>query len=61
MKTTGKYILDDKGRPVLWETMVFTGKGKKRKGGEMDRCSGSRQKAEAMHARMVARMEKLKL
>lgn len=38
------------GPPILWETMVFT------KGGdevELERCSGSREQAEAMHARMV--------
>lgn len=36
--------------PVLWETMIF-GDGPLR--GEMDRCSGSREQAEAMHAKMV--------
>jgi len=39
------------GAPVLWETMVF--------GGTLDqeRCSGSREQAEAMHARMVERVK----
>jgi hypothetical protein len=38
--------------PVLWETMVFGGPMDK----EMDRCGGSREQAEAMHARMLARV-----
>ena len=42
----------DEGPPVLWETMVF--------GGAMDqvqdRCSGSREQAEAMHAAMLERV-----
>jgi hypothetical protein len=38
------------GPPVLWETMVFGGALDQ----EQDRCSGSREQAEAMHARMVA-------
>ena len=38
-----------KGPPVLWETMCFEGK----MAGEMDRCSGGREQAEAMHERMV--------
>ena len=37
------------GTPVLWETMVFGGKLDR----EQDRCSGSREQAEAMHACMV--------
>lgn len=44
------------GPPVLWETMVF--------GGPLDqeqaRCSGSREQAEAMHARMIERLKKEK-
>src|SRR5439155_18615507 len=32
------------GQPILWETMVFGGPLKD----EMDRCSGSREQAEAM-------------
>jgi hypothetical protein len=45
--------------PVLWETMVF---GPAVKDGledslEMDRCGGSREQAEAMHAAMVERVE----
>lgn len=39
--------------PVLWETMVF---GISHFDQEMDRCSGNREQAEAMHDRMVARM-----
>lgn len=42
------------GPPILWETMVFHGKLT----GEMDRCSGSREQAEAMHQRMVERVKK---
>lgn len=38
--------------PVLWETMVFDGPHD----GEMERCAGSWQDAEAMHARMVAKV-----
>ena len=37
------------GGPVLWETMVFGG----RLDQDQERCSGSREQAEAMHARMV--------
>jgi hypothetical protein len=50
-----KYTLDEKGNPVvLWETMVFGGKLDQ----EQDRCSGSREQAEAMHARMVERVKR---
>ena len=41
------------GAPVLWETMVFGGKLDQ----EQDRCSGSREQAEAMHARMVEKVK----
>ena len=44
------------GPSVLWETMVFGGKLE----GKMDRCSGSREQAEAMHQRMVKRVKKAK-
>lgn len=37
------------GAPVLWETIVFGGKFDQ----EQERCSGLREEAEAMHARMV--------
>ncbi len=41
--------------PILWETMCF--------GGSMDndceRCGGSREQAEAMHARMVDKVRSL--
>lgn len=54
-----------KGPPVLWETMVFkkTSKGKKWKREdygsiEMNRCSGSREQAEAMHQKMVEKVRK---
>jgi hypothetical protein len=40
------------GPPVLWETMVFGGPLDE----EQDRCSGTREQAEAMHAAMVARV-----
>lgn len=43
----------DDGPPVLWETMVFGGWLNH----EMDRCSGSREQAEAMHQRMVERVK----
>lgn len=43
----------DGGTPVLWETMVF--------GGPLDqdqqRCTGSREQAEAMHAEVVAKVK----
>lgn len=41
------------GGPVLWETMVFGG----RLDQEQERCSGSREQAEAMHARMMERVK----
>jgi hypothetical protein len=41
------------GSPVLWETLVFGGPMDE----EMDRCSGSREQAEAMHARMIQRVK----
>jgi hypothetical protein len=37
------------GPPILWETMIFGGP----LDCEQDRCSGSRQDALAMHARMI--------
>jgi hypothetical protein len=40
------------GPPILWETMVFGGPLDQ----EQDRCSGSREQAEAMHAKMVAKV-----
>lgn len=36
-------------KPILWETIVFGGPLDQ----EQDRCSGNREQAEAMHARMV--------
>jgi len=39
--------------PVLWETMVFGGKLDL----EMERCSGNREQAEAMHELMVKRVK----
>lgn len=38
--------------PLLWETMVFGGPLNE----EQDRCGGSREQAEAMHAAMCARV-----
>src|SRR5215471_3275667 len=35
------------GEPILWETMVFNAKREEQ---DIDRCSGSREQAEAMHA-----------
>lgn len=46
-------------QPVLWETMIFTQAPNHKLNNEMDRCSGSREQALAMHARMVARCRKL--
>lgn len=42
------------GPPVLWESMVFGGP---HDSDWMDRCSGSREQAQAMHERMVARVK----
>jgi hypothetical protein len=39
--------------PILWETMVFGGPLNE----EQDRCSGNREQAEAMHAKMVERVK----
>lgn len=41
------------GQPLLWETMVFGGPLDE----EQERCSGSREQAQAMHARMVERIK----
>ena len=45
-----------KGPPVLWETMLFV-KGKGHDEQDMERCSGSREQAEAMHERMVKKVK----
>ena len=42
------------GPPVLWETMIF-GPGPLDQ--HQERCSGSREQAEAMHARMVKKVK----
>lgn len=42
------------GPPVLWESMVFRGKLDQ----ERRRCSGGREQAEAMHAKIVMRVQK---
>jgi hypothetical protein len=42
-----------KGPPILWETMVFGGPLNQ----EMNRCSGNREQAEAMHDEMVQRVK----
>lgn len=47
------YNFHPSGPPVLWETMVFNG----RLNGEMTRCSGTREQAEAMHAEMISRVQ----
>jgi hypothetical protein len=44
----------DNGPPILWETMVFD---EARNEKEVDRCSGSREQAEAMHAAMVKKFQ----
>ena len=41
------------GAPILWETMVFGGPLDQ----EQDRCSGSKEQAQAMHAAMVKRVK----
>ena len=41
------------GEPILWETMVFGGELDL----EQDRCSGSWEQAEAMHARMIEKVK----
>jgi hypothetical protein len=41
-----------KGPPILWETMVFGGVLDQ----DQDRCSGSREQAEAMHQKMVLKV-----
>jgi len=40
------------GSPILWKTMVFDGPLT----GYQDRCAGTPEQAEAMHAAMVARV-----
>jgi hypothetical protein len=39
------------GLPILWETMIFDKEIKEK---DCDRCSASREQAEAMHEKMVA-------
>jgi hypothetical protein len=41
------------GAPILWETMIFAHAANHRWDQKQDRCAGSREQAEAMHARMV--------
>jgi hypothetical protein len=41
------------GPPILWESMIFGSSLDQ----EQDRCSGSREQAHAMHARMVAKLQ----
>lgn len=43
----------EEGPPILWETMVFGGPHDQ---SWAERCSGSREQAEAMHARMARRV-----
>jgi hypothetical protein len=45
-----------KGPPILWETMVFHCD---RNELDTERCSGSREQAETMHERMVAKWKLL--
>lgn len=47
------------GPPVLWETMIFCDQKNHKLHQEMDRCSGGREQAEAMHGRVVARCREL--
>lgn len=41
------------GPPILWETMVFNS----RLNGQMDRCAGTREQAEAMHQQMIEKVK----
>lgn len=48
--------------PILWEAMVFgPADDKLGESLEMDRCTGGREQAEAMHAAMVERVEAMLL
>jgi hypothetical protein len=49
------FDFEEDAPPVLWETMVFNGP----MNNEMDRCSGNREQAEAMHMKMVERVKSL--
>jgi hypothetical protein len=51
------FDFEEDAPPVLWETMVFNGP----MDSEMDRCSGNREQAEAMHAKMVERVKSLEV
>jgi hypothetical protein len=41
------------GPPILWETRIMSGPNE----GTADRCGGTREQAEAMHAAVVKRVE----
>jgi hypothetical protein len=45
------------GPPILWETMIFDQAGNEK---DIDRCSGSREQAEAMHEKMVERAQEMR-
>lgn len=45
-----------KGPPVLWESMTFSNRADFNQN-EMDRCSGSREQALAMHERMLKKVK----
>jgi len=47
------YDFSGEGPPILWETMIFR---LERQLSDCDRCSGTWEDAEAMHARMVAKL-----
>lgn len=48
-----------KGPPILWETMVFDRNSESPSLDlDMDRCSGSREQAEAMHEKMVKKVKR---
>jgi hypothetical protein len=51
------FSLTGKVSPVLWETMVFGGTLDQ----EMNRCSGSKEQAEAMHWDMVDRVKAVQM
>jgi hypothetical protein len=45
------------GPPILWETMVFDQAWNEK---DIDRCTGSREQAEAMHEKMVGRAQEMR-
>jgi hypothetical protein len=50
------HSFSEDGPPILWETMVFGGELDQ----ETDRCSGTREQAEAMHKKMCEQVKNYK-